>query len=479
MREREFIMPPPEESEDSSGEKNEKKDKKKNRFERALELILPKKGAKEADEGEQDKAGFFERALEKTKGSFGRLFGIETEELPEEEDSVGDRVEEEAEPYTPWFRLGNMNFISTDASEVHPEQNANEQTEPALADSPESETNDTPQTIEGGETTEISDTSSPSREELPVVEIEHGRNHRAQEEAETANSLQREAAIRPVTRENLPSDGRPEQVQPQTVVERRGGAGAALVGFVAAETLSRHRDKKIRKQAKQMDREVKSQAKELESQSYELKELQQRQKEQRAELQHKRAQDTPENIAQPTQRRPEVRPTQEKQPGTQKEAQANNPETRPAAKTPIPEKDPVARKTVEYKNSSSIDEEKRKLEGDRVSPISPEERWHLEQIEQAAEQDVALESYYERRHEAKDVPSTHGGNSTGYTYQHSTDDVSGPYSNKDATNTHVKQSSSQVQQTKDEYKTAAKQGAIAGVAIVIAVAIVLLVASLL
>ncbi len=456
MEERGFPGPNPEDEFTSSVEKEDskedKKSKRKKRFEKLLNFLLPKKSEEEGAETEgSEEPSKAEKLIEASKNLFGRVLGIEREDIEEPEDDYKEY--EDQEETQPNLMIGGL-FAEASPEDETPITGADNQEESAEL------------SVEGEPVAE-------EQEEL-VEPLEDEQLLAVQREVESAYSgeppdtLQAEDQERnfaenyePVNRatehEIIDRADTGNEDKETSVIELKRGAGAALVGFVAAETLSRSRDRKIRKEAKKLGKEVEANKKEQEAKNTELEALQRRQREELKSLKSKRKAEVKE-------KQPEV-PTK------------HSKEVLSAYETPRVVKQEVAQSTPEKPPKRQPERQEQSAEVKKPE-VDISEKLHLEQIEKAAENDIPIESYYERRHEAKDVASTPVSNVAGVGV--SSEPVDESYVTSQSTvishDDTAKQASHHANQM---YKDAVKQGVTAGLAVIIAAAIILLIWSLL
>lgn len=452
MRESGFHGPNPEDEFKASVEevtKEEKKTKKKSRFEQFLERIIPKNKQENSESVEADsqeaKTGFFESS----RNLLGKIFGIDKEEVSEPH-STNEEGEFE-EPRS--FRLGGL-FAETSLDTDNSADEAPETLPETPYDTPEAEQTDyideEPSTAETApEEPQIADNEPYDYPETNNIQQEIEELHRQAEQTDSDVRFSDAEAYEPIDRSRETGVGeRKEEAGEKTIIERRGGAGAALVGFVAAETLSRSRDKKIRKEAEELKKKVDKNKDEQEFKDTTLETLQRRQQEQIEALQNKR----------------------KKAPAEQEHTvrQSRTPEVRHAKPD----------RKQEAKGPEVAEQQKARIEKQQRSPETPslsDERLHFQEVEQAAENDIPIESFYERRHEIKDVASTPVKNfATAYkqnAYHDAEETIATDYSEGGF--------GSSKDLNKELYKDAIKQGATAGIVIVVAVIAVVLLWSLL
>jgi hypothetical protein len=266
----------------------------------------------------------------------------------------------------------------------------------------------------------------------------------------------------------------PATKERELVVEKRGGAGAAAVGFVAADLLSRSRDKKIRKEAKQLKKKVTSLEKKQETDYFEAQRIQAQNKEQLRDLAAKREHDL------------------------KIQAQKFESVKVPEPRLPVEAKTEKAQVTVErvVHREQSIERvpkpevltsERQKPDSDSTyEALVRQNQELLATIEQAKEVSYAGETYYDRQHEVMDEPTKYDMASGASVSSH---DSSGQQSTLPVTNSNQTQHSGQQpglydplpQKTglSDEYKQAMLQGATTGIILLVGFLIVLILWSLL
>lgn len=465
MREGGFHGPNPEDefiaSVEEDDDKESKKSKRKKRFDKLINFLIPKKSKEDSPEAEEsEEPSRIENFFEASKSMFGKILGIEREDLDEEDNEAIEEAYEEDEPDQRSFRIGGL-FSAPELSETPDVQDetlheAEEQVaydvEPEqLAGQPEEE-----QPLESQ--SEIPEPQleveplAPEESELPYI----------QEMART-NAEDYEPINRAEPQETIDRNTGSESKE-TTIIERRGGAGAALVGFVAAETLSRSRDKKIRKKAEELSKEVDKNKKEQEDKNIELEALQRRQRKELESLQRKRTGEVKD-----------TKPSVEKKPERQEHStrQSRTQEIMHPKTESTQEKGPEV-----YETAPKLKPQQERTQYSPEVHSATDERLHLEQVESAAENDIPIEAYYERSHEAKDVASSSSTRVTNFSGSdvsqgHQLTNNLPDYNNAQLDATHQKTSNN------DLYKTAVKQGATAGIVVVIAVAIILLIWSLL
>ncbi len=219
-----------------------------------------------------------------------------------------------------------------------------------------------------------------------------------------------------------------------TIENYGGGAGPALAGFVAAEMLRHHGNKKIREEASKLESRVKS------------VEKKQVQAEERAISRPERVEPTPPTPEYApdsrtpyalTNRSPELaQPPVLTQPpevkGQQREPLSVNEQVvveRPALKAhgansivpPVAErfqpisKTELSRDISVEKPAANNTQQNPELEPVKLNPEANKQTdLVLQQVEAAAEQNIAIEKHYERRHESKDDPSKTAGVGQGF-----------------------------------------------------------------
>lgn len=353
------------------------KSKRKKRFSELMARLMGKEGGDPKSTEEEQATEPKHRFVDALRGKlFGLFTGIEKEEVdePDHDEEQFDHTED-----------------STTSREFHfPLLNRLEQSEDRDGNNPDSILSpDKPRT-----TTTPEDTPMPQSESLPT----DGSSAEQAEPIESAmveapsepQGIDAPADMLPDRDDTIASHGFAQEKSPsvehvkETVIEQKGGGGAALLAFVAAETLSRSRDAKIRKEATELKKQVEKQQERMP----EVQHMQEHNREQIEQLKNKRAQ---------TERVMEV-PYEMRTSHEKKEVSQSNTE---------PEKQ---KSQVELQRVSGPEKQNSKLE---TEPKYRAPEVILDRAEKAAESDVALEGYYERRHEAKDVPTASSQQGTG------------------------------------------------------------------
>lgn len=470
-----------ENSEKDDDSEDSKEKKKKNTFKKWIEFFVPKrkqgedKETNQEEEARQDRAeGIFARA----RGFLNRLTGVETEVEPDNEET-----EPEEDEYDPLarrrFDLSNLLEVTDD-------------------DVPDTKTESETSTAERLNQDNEQDTPE-GKEAPPSDRNTEGDAAHVRRETEEGNV--------PEIQDNEPSDlgyerlytagsdntERANTERDQSTIIQRRGSGAALAGFVAGELLSRSRDKKLKKEASKLRDQLNKQ--ETHSNEQDLELLRQKQEMQRQSLQQKRSIENSESPVAQEVIFEKVQKEHSPEPLQKKSVKESDVVTEPTAL-------PVQKKLEEVGSGESVDvpyaskREERYTQSQEVFPeetlaktrpeVSKEEQLHLQQIEQAADSNVALEAFYEKRHESKDVASTQssqvvaglgvpdssqsqqqrhtkGGQPTGTTGTGYTDNDSWLPQDPKADSS---------------YRQAMKRGAVAGLAIVISLCIIALIWSL-
>ncbi len=248
-----------------------------------------------------------------------------------------------------------------------------------------------------------------------------------------------------------------EKKVPQNV--NRSDNGAALLGFVAAETLSRHRDAKIRKEAVTLKKQFERSDKKHTTQEFSIEQRVIQNREQVEDLRHKR-----------NETRQMVRPIESEMPPISVDlvrAERIMHQDSPAERNDFShQREVVVARAPEVKKDMALDRTGEQL--------------ILNQVENAAERDIALEAYYERMHEAKDVPTSGASGSGGGGAGRPVDPVSARKSESHDTQSIASRHSGSASNQKEDdlYATAARRGAWAGVALLAGLLIIAVIWSL-
>lgn len=464
MEERGFPRPNPEDEFKSSVEKEDskedKKSKRKKGFDKLLNLLLPKKTEESATEGEDlEEKSRIEKLMEASKSLFGKVLGLDREEIEETSEQADRSLEHQESPIS--LNLGGI-FAATEESEDYSAHDITQ--EPKVVERDEENKSIRPKSQD-----EIGQQQDYEDIDITTIHKEVESAYDDIDEYELPNPDHIRTNVenyQPINRstENEAMD-RVDRKENNTIVERGGGAGAALVGFVAAEVLSRSRDKKIRKEAEQLSKRVDKNNKAQEAKEAQLQALQKRQRQEIDDLHRKRKIEAIEIGATKNKIDRRYFNNQENLKHNQKESAKITPE--------------VVNNAVNEKIKTETFMQKPKELRFEKSSVGINERVHLEQIEQAAENDIPIESYYEKRHEAKDVASASvSGMKSGSGLSDDTlyKDI------KDLSNSvdHQVSSSNMSQGSSNKlYRDAVKQGATAGLWVIIAVIIIALIWSLL
>jgi hypothetical protein len=427
------------------------------------------------------------RFLDAIKSPFSRLFGIEKDEVAEDEEKAPEGTREEPE-----YRLPFMPGAYSTVESVEPEQPETAQdpadAEPELPhgliiDQETAEdfaTWETPTTtdvtIAGGAEQDIAD-NEPHQPETAVPEELSVDRLRAEveEHAMASHEVPTERHPDIASYDNLArGESVPATKERELVVEKRGGAGAAAVGFVAADLLSRSRDKKIRKEAKQLKKKVTSLEKKQETDYFETQRLQVQNKERLRDLATKREQDLKIQA--------------------KKFESVKTPEARPAVEAKAEKPQATVERVVHREQSVErvakpevVTLERQELDSDSThEALVRQNQELLATIEQAKEVSYAGESYYDRQHEVMDEPTKYDMASGASVPSH---DSSGQKSTLPAPSSKQIQQSDQyprpydpLPQKKglsDEYKQAMLQGATTGIILLVGFLVVLILWSLL
>lgn len=265
----------------------------------------------------------------------------------------------------------------------------------------------------------------------------------------------------------------PERSQPiiqerETVVEKRGSTDATLLGAIAANRLSESRDRKVQTEAKRLKKKAEKLQKDQKKDMYEIERLRVRSQKQALELRQKR-----ESASQHAQNGSEVASLNTSQPlETEKPQQFSQTEVKTQT---TPE---VTQRAQEVKQDSyEKNPEVAQYEIPRRTEVDPVV---LEQVEQAAEQNIALERYFERRHEVKDVPTNSTGQSGVDLGVRTTSVQAQDFATQTKHQlTRLEEQQRKALQTQQVYKHAATQGVMAGIILLVSFALLAFIWSLL
>ncbi len=167
---------------------------------------------------------------------------------------------------------------------------------------------------------------------------------------------------------------------------RREAAGYSLLAFAGAERIDHHRDKKRKADIRDLEKKGKQQAKHQEK----LQENQQDLEREAHKRQAERMRSTVNNVG----KKPEV---------------VDSPVVARAEREIVPEKAVSSEKAPERKpekNTPTTDVITKTTKVEQQTSAELDSRLVLEQTAAAAERGIAVETYYERRHEAKDDQSS-------------------------------------------------------------------------
>lgn len=481
-------------SEDTGSEfgadgKSKKKSKKKSTPEWFQRIV----NTGEEQPEEESRTG---RLLDLIKSPFSKLFGIEKDELPEDEAKTG-----EDNPLGSEFRLPFMVGSYRAVESVDPDQSelANDpaDNEPELPqgliidqDTAEEiaswdeaplnreddrfETNPGPDEVEAGGQ-EVIDTPDP--EELSVDRL------RAEVEAHAIASSQTPAERTPYTT-SYDSATRGEAVATTkgrgVIIEKRGGAGAAAVGFVAADLLSRSRDRKIRKEAKQLKKKVATLENKQKDDNFKAREAEVKNKERIRDLAVKREID----LRRQNEKIKSVNEVQSFRSDVLQPERVEIPRPAVERSEPVVERAPdTDHNRPEYKVVATERQSDDALRAQELLVRQNQEL--LTTIEKAKEVSYAGETYYDRQHEVMDEPTQYDMASGGSITSRSAQPTAATGSQ-----TAMGQAQSQSAPTayeplpqkaglSDEYKQAMVQGATTGIILLVGFLIVLILWSLL
>lgn len=274
-----------------------------------------------------------------------------------------------------------------------------------------------------------------------------------------------------------------KEIQRETIVEKRGN-GAALLGFVAAETLSRSRDKKIRNDAAELREQVQKLDKKQASTELELHNARKQNREQLKELKAKR--EAFSGSGKNNQAQPAIY-------GSTEEAKLPNSQSKPHLESAYsigarrinstensPSKHEADKDSTSLKEASTKRPEFLGLPKQEISDKSPllvqEETISFEQ---AQEKYTNPEHYYDSRHEVKDTPVRHNTKFVSTNNGSQAPVVSFVDKVSDDKLQELQNKQDNASQLQAMYRQAARQGAGIGLLIVLAALIVMLMMSLL
>jgi hypothetical protein len=481
-------------SEDSGNEfgvddKSKKKSKKKTTPEWFRRIVNT--GEQQPDD--ESKTG---RLLGMIKSPFSRLFGIEKDELPEEDSGQDDKNAQDAE-----YRLPFIGGAFSAVEAVEPDQ-------PELAVDPADTEPDNPHgLIIDEETAEEFATWEVSTEPAGVAEMPE-ESPRLEDEQEVVESrdpeelsvdrLRAEVEAHALASSETPTERSPETStfdsatrgeavtttkEREIIIEKRGGAGAAAVGFVAADLLSRSRDRKIRKEAKQLKKKVTTLEKKQKTDHQRAQEIEAQNKERTRDLAAKREFDKQQH----SEALQAVAPGQDKQPIiTKTEQVAIAPKPRTESSPPLATEQKPNRTQLESEQRSPVAE---RQAADTYSTtreaLARQNQELLATIEQAKEVSYAGETYYDRQHEVMDEPTLYDMNSGTSVTAQSQQATTVNSVQQPATSQSYRQPAQpyetlpQKAGLTEEYKQAMIQGATTGIILLVGFLIVLILWSLL
>ncbi len=443
---------------DDDAQAPEKKDKKKkSRLSEWLSKFLRPRVDEDTSPEADKKREKTWRVTEAFKNLFSRATGVETDELPE-----GDSPEPErslAGERSLYFPL-TTELLPKPVGEAQLSYDKPAETEYQAS---ESATKDEIPLYDGS--VEVpQDNSEADNPDNVTIEHKPDRISDQTKPISTIEStpLREQQVFTPHRHESQP------RAEKEVVVERGGGGGAALLGFVAAETLSRSRDAKIRREAEVLKKQVDQLEKNQTFQSHELNEVRDKNREQVEALRERRldSRSERETIINHNKREETLtQPTQARETVVFERAERDDVQQNESAK-----RQPEHRGSIAKVRTEAVPESR---------PHPKSEELVFDQIEQAAERDIPLESYYERRHEAKDVPTSphvapamsDGGYLAGATNVPDRSDAV-------LSETKHALSPSSRSQANDLYVQAAKQGVFAGLIAIVSFLIIVFIWSL-
>lgn len=458
----EFKAPDQETEEDTTVESSKKK--KKN----VVSELWNKLFNKETDQPKEEQKSF----LEAFGAFFRKTAEVEQDEIAEAEDPEDVDVDRGNDIRFPFLGI-SAESADEESADTEPTTNMLESEEQTLDFNEPSHAKPVRETIDNDEiSTEQEEVVISPDASLPEAEYQAVSDEQAYE-PQVAHQIQdrdlaqeHEGALADRSTNEHIDQGRSEPVikERETIIEQRGGAGAALLGAVVANRLSKSRDRKIQAEAKELEKKVEGLQKAEEQDTYNIERLRAKSQEQADQLRAKRT-----TSAEQPQNRPEIPIVDEQNViYVSKHPEAHNarPYNRPEQSVEsVPE--PSKRRETEHKD---VAERKTTPEIDHVV---------LQQVEQAAEHNIALERYFERRHEVKDVPTNITGQtgvSLGLINQHQLQQTSIGSEKRIA---QIEQKQREAARTQQAYKQAATQGVVAGIIMLVSLGIIVFVWSLL
>lgn len=469
------------------------KPKKKSKKKSAPEWFQRIVNTGEEQPEEESRTG---RLLDLIKSPFSKLFGVEKDEL--QEDVIADNDGVVAEE--PEYGLSSVPGLYSQAESVEPDK-------PEAVDDPVDGEPELPQGLIIDEETaeEFAMTEIPAESERveqvaresdsgdEVAAVGSGIHDsgelsvdqlRAEVEANAMASheipTERPYEVGLVDTGGLRTETAPQIKEREVIIEKRGGAGAAAVGFVAADLLSRSRDRKIRKEAKQLKKKVATLENKQKDDNFRAREVEAQNKERLRDLAEKREHD----VRRQNEKNKSVAETQSPPPV------AVQPERVVASRSTVERSDPVVERMSDYdqyqarQDAVSIEREPDDRRKAQEQLFARQKQELLATIEQAKVVPYAGETYYDRQHEVMDEPTQYdmasGGSITGKITQTRVTTRSQP----DAPQTQQQpvpayESLPQKSGLSDEYKQAIVQGAATGIILLVGFLVGLVIWSLL
>lgn len=463
----EFKAPTTDSEEETTLEPGKKK--KKNR----LSQLWAKLFDKETDQPKEEQKGF----MEAFGTFFSKLTGVEKNEL----DEPAEPGATEAVVTTP-----DVRFPFLGAIETSPYDNEGNQIDTENTPGTAPEEQPVASSVEEGELpiphheTTTHEGHSPDGDMQGYNETDYQYGHDAgRDTGEPQEALQAATEANNVPPDriveyNMPISpdmdiqeqrGEPVIKERETVIEQRGGAGAALLGAIVANRLSKSRDRKIQAEAKQLEKKVEKLQKAEKRDAYEIERLRVKSQQQAAELRNKR-----ETAPRAPQNKPEM--ATDTSPNI-----VSKPERAPFEAKTTMQMPEVPQSQAEVRQDYHSPSEVERYEVGRRPELDPVV---LEQVEHAAEQNIALERYFERRHEVKDVPTNNtgqgGADLGGRTTQAHVQDFATQANQQLA---QLEQQQRMALKTQQAYKKAATQGVVAGIIMLVSFALIAFIWSLL
>lgn len=438
---------------------------KKSKFAKWLSYLVPSEVASQPESKDDEEPSRTERFLESFKSLFGIFSNVEKQEVEELTKPSQQPIYNESLI----FAIDEVEETApseTEADEVLDEAHENFDVEVNIEHP--SDASEAP--IEEPAETGLSDVSLATRDSVLPIE-------RLSSQYSDDNEAARAQSISETPRYV-------NEKQREIIIEKRSGGGAALLGFVAAETLSRSRDKKIRNDAVKLRDKVDKLEQKQSSTELDLHHAREHNRKQLDELKAKR--ETREEFDEvgkehhPKQSPPEIQ--------TKVFYTKEKPNWASAGDIQ-PNKDPkqsIIEHEIDTKFASDSKikpEYHRSFEAlakkDPIEKPSILTQDNVVSAEQAHEKYINPEAYFDKRHEVKDVSVTSNKRFVSSQSGGQVQTVSNIHSSDNDKLQVLQAKQAEAHQTQVMYKQAAKQGVWVGALIVLAALIAMLLMSLL